>query len=233
MIGLLAADALLALGFVLTAGIPQVPVPIVYYFDLRAERNLPTWYSSLQLALVGLLLLVFSWARRRAWAAVAALGFAFLSLDEATILHERFGRWMDTVGAQRVDTLLPRTGIWVLILPPVLLAAASVIAWAGWKDLRPHPRVSLLGLSGLLVFVGGAAGVEALANLVPRDSRLFSPQFLIEESLEMVGVTLLVWFAFELLRAHGVRLKVEEDKAGDDPSNRPADHDHIAARRAR
>ena len=89
--------------------------PLVNFFDLNGETNLPSWYSAAQLALIGGLLIVFAASelrrgRRAAWSVMlGGLGFLFLSLDETTSIHEHFGYWLDHLRNRR-DTVFAQTG---------------------------------------------------------------------------------------------------------------------------
>ncbi|MDP6342100.1 MAG: hypothetical protein QF491_01110, partial [Alphaproteobacteria bacterium] len=67
---------------------------LVGQFSLGYEANVPTWYSSVLLLACAAVLAVIGFSRppgkggyRRHWLALAAI-FAYMSLDEAAVLHE-------------------------------------------------------------------------------------------------------------------------------------------------
>ena len=75
---------------------------LIGLFDLHSERNIPTLFSSLQLILAGLLLLLIGSKHQSngekyiAWIVLAAI-FLFLAIDETAVIHERLGDPMRTV----------------------------------------------------------------------------------------------------------------------------------------
>lgn len=179
-------------------------------WDLGRESNVPTWYSSVQLGLIGVMLLGFAsvWTRgprARVILAWAGLVFLFLSLDELAGLHEKFGRFLNIVLGNRSETALSQTGPWMLIVAPVLLAALLLAAYAGRDLLRDRRKVQLLYAAGLVVYVVSFAGLELAQNFVPPMSTGRYLVILVEETGEMVGATLLVWATYELVRSHGIR----------------------------
>ncbi len=62
-------------------------------FNLNAETNIPTWYSSALLLLISLLSLgIYLWDNKKAlphkfWLIISAV-YAYLSMDEAASIHE-------------------------------------------------------------------------------------------------------------------------------------------------
>lgn len=151
-------------------------------FDLDGEQSAGTWFSAIQLSVIGLVLLVISrfahgdrWPK--GWFFVAAgLGFIFLSADEAISLHESVTRFANNRASWMV--LFPdRHGAWI---PLYLLLGVTCLALT-WRSallmLRVHRRQAMLGVLGGLIFVIGAVGVE-IAGIsgcsLPRSPRLRS-----------------------------------------------------------
>lgn len=180
--------------------------------DLGAERSVAAWFSSLQLAAVALVFAILGTdgagerppSPRTAF--LLAATFLFLSLDEAVSLHKalgvRLGRLPWAPGV--VTTKGAVTGLW--ILPYLAVLAALLVAIR--KDLaglwREAGAASRFMAGGLAVLVLGAAGCEWLNNrflLGTRNWSLFSAEVVVEEFLEMLGVTLVLRGAL-LLRRH-------------------------------
>ena len=72
------------------------------------------------------------------------------------------------------------------------------------------PRALMLLIVGFIVMFTGALAVELVANLVSADkhSAAFLMQVVVEETLEMLGVSLIVWSAFALLKAYDLEVSV-------------------------
>jgi hypothetical protein len=191
---------------------------VLNFFDLNAETNLPSWYSAGQLALIGVLLVVFAGSQlrrgaRAAWAVMlAGVAFLFLSLDETTSLHENFGYWLDRFHHRR-NTTFGETGFWMLICAPLFLAALVTLGFAARRYLRGRKPVVIKLAIGAAIYVAAAAGVEALSNFVVPQGTGARVLVLLEEMGEMLGATTMLWGVCELMRSHGMRLlaHVEED----------------------
>ncbi len=177
-------------------------------FDLDAEANIPTWYSSAKLFLLAQALAVLALVlsrRSRLDAApflfLAALAL-FLSLDETATLHERLARHFETAltGAARSDLEFTRTGYWMLALGPMLAAALAVGIWLMTKRLKIPRHVAVRGLLGVAVFFFSATGIEILSNFTITPI-LNLVQVAVEEGGEMIGVTLVIWSLLDLLAA--------------------------------
>lgn len=174
------------------------------------ESNLPTWFSSIQLFVIGLVLGTIALRdieRRRpeTWTLAAVpLLFWFLSLDEVAMLHERIGNLI------QAETGLGsgwRTGPWMFFFLPLIGLLALVAAWQFWPYLRGRREaIGLLGV-GLAVLVFAAVGLEFTANFVAEGSLAHKGLGFAEEYGEMVAATLMLWGAVMVVRAEGIRLE--------------------------
>jgi hypothetical protein len=171
---------------------------LIDQFDLANEGNLPSFFSSLQLLICGLVLALIGRVRlsqrdRHAayWLALAALLFC-MGADEAAGLHELLIR--------PVREALPglATGLlyWAWVIPGsvAVLVIAAVFARFARDALPPSIRRQVI-LSALLFF-GGAIGVEmpeaAYVERVGQDNFGYALYVLVEEMLEMVGALVLL-----------------------------------------
>ena len=138
--------------------------PVVQLLDVRAEQNVPTWFtvtvlalSAVGFALVGQLSRAGGLPRAR-WLAVAGL-VALLSLDELAAVHERLeplGRRLGGgEGALHFAWLVPG----VLAVAVFLLLALRLV-----RSL-PRPTARLF-LAGTLLFVIAAVGLEFAGGAV-------------------------------------------------------------------
>lgn len=158
----------------------SIPVGLVQLFDLDRERNLTTWYASIQLAFAALLLLDAACAARLRGGPhsyrllVLAFGFYYLSVDEYISLHERLGPVMQVIlGAA--------------------LALSAALCCAGWlRDLPVNIRHRVL-LAGGLYFVG-ATGMDAAGAIIRQFGAglLYAMSTTVEEGLELLGVALFI-----------------------------------------
>jgi hypothetical protein len=181
------------------------------FWDLDGESNLPEWFSTIQLWMVATVFGLTAWKefnpRKLApWSLVlAAAAFAFLSCDEGAMVHERIATLFDhTVKDRSQSTYFGRTGVWVIILGPLLLALAVANLCAMWTYLRGRKLVTVLGIVGFSMFIGGAVGVETYSNRLTEGTDIYFHTVMLEELLEMGGVTLMLCGALRLAGDLGV-----------------------------
>jgi len=186
-LGLLGVEAVLvALHF----GLPASDI-----VNLDREHNLPSWFSSMQLAALGVAALATfrregGLGRARAmWAALAA-GFFCLSFDEIAVIHEGVLREA-TLATLAPASLLRAVPPWQLVFAPAAALAAAVLGPVLATRLAMRagclwPAVMGLGLWGVsFVFEGTAIGF-----FIPRD--WYQVEVAAEEVCEMAGATLLL-----------------------------------------
>jgi hypothetical protein len=176
-------------------------------FDLDAESNLPTWYSSVQLFLLAQALTVLALLlARRSWRDAAPFLFLaaialLLSADEVATIHERFARHFETglTGVARAELYFTRTGYWMLALGPMLATALAAGIWLITRRLKIPRSVAVKGLLGVAFFFLSATGVEMLSNFASGIANV--AQVAIEEGGEMMGVTIVLWSLLDLTAA--------------------------------
>ena len=192
----------------------SLPKELWRFFHLDREGNLPTWFSASQLFVLALVFFAIflnerhdeapGW-NRRVWLLCAA-GALFLSLDEATALHEMLG----TMLASAVNDAEPGSWLdglrdfpfyyWVLIYVPIAGPLAAAVLFYLWRKMGRERR-AVLG-SALSVFAG-AVGVDFLEGRSGAPDHALFPLtvfgtqypfgiFLLEEFLEMFGVSLML-----------------------------------------
>jgi hypothetical protein len=190
--------------------LPEFHPALSRFFDLGAERNLPTWFSATQLASVGFLLGVFAIDRirkhERPWGVVfAALAFLFLSLDETAQLHEKVGTISDALmpDGDRTNTVFRHTGIWALLLVPVLIGI-FVMLWRGSRRYLTGFSGQTYLVLGVVIFLLSAGGLETLSNFASYEGiRLLS---FLEELGEMAGISVVLAGVYKLCEFHSVTL---------------------------
>jgi hypothetical protein len=187
------------------------PIEILARFiDLDRERSLPTWYASIQWFGAA----VFTWLFARAtikrreirslllWLLPAT--FLAFSLDEIAQVHEAFGVILDDLllGGRETSSLAT-TGIWFVVVGIPFVIATVVVFVALLPYLRRSPRATLKLAIGMTLFLSAAIGIEALSNLVASDAFVGGLQVLIEEGLELLAATTVLWGSYELMRDAG------------------------------
>lgn len=189
----------------LTVGL-GVDAPIVVsarkFVDANTEMNLPAWFTSVLLAVVGLVVLDVArrahlrrdrW--RRHWAVLGA-GFGYLSLDELVALHEKFiGPMSALVGDEGVFKYA-----WVAAAGPVVLVLLVVYL----RFLRALPRrTATLAVLGGAFYVGGSVGLEMVASALSgvgfsEDGVFLGTVMAVEEVCEMIGPVVFLFAVAEL-----------------------------------
>jgi hypothetical protein len=174
-------------------------------FDLDGEANIPTWFSSCQLFLIGVIMFLPGVVRRKAerpsrpFLLVLSVCFLILSLDETAQLHERITQW---IGRRYIDWL-PEfiRGSAPLIVS--ILAVVVFILRLALRDLsaiwRWSPRLSLWAMAGVCISGFGGVVMEAIGyKFLQYGSLLYKVEVAIEESMEMLGVSLILYFTILL-----------------------------------
>ena len=214
VVAVLVLDLLVLLAYAAHAALGHPIGVLESFFDLDREQNLPTWWSSAKLLATGLILGAAFLLRldadgTRAWllaaAALIALG---LSLDETALLHERLGA-VALPHDRREGTLFAQGGAWMMLLVPAAIVGPAILWRLGLRDyFRAAPRAALRMGLGLSLFVAGAAGVELLRGASV--GAWWHPfQVLLEEGLEFLGATLLLWGVLDLVRSLGIRVTAD------------------------
>ncbi len=169
---------------------------LVPLFDLNAEANLPTWYSSMLLfagALAAGWIARARWtagdAFRLQWAALAGV-LLFFSAEEVAGLHEQISAALQA--ALGLGGLLFYA--WVI---PGLLAVIVLGAFffRFFRQFNPSFRRGLI--LGAALYFGGALGVEMLGGALEsaqgtRDTLAYALLAAVEEGLEMFGAVVVL-----------------------------------------
>jgi hypothetical protein len=201
---------------------------VVRVFGMDGELNAPTWYSaSALLFCAGLAGLIAALQRRPTrgaagpwhWALLAAT-LAFLSLDEAALLHEELSKPL----TRSFDLDEARWAYWAWLGPYLAATVLFVGVFARflWR-LPAHTRRPLL--AGGAVFLGGAAGLELVGRDMWDEGDVSTPYLMlvgVEEILEMLGVALLAYALLTFLNREvgpfTVRAAGTSDRAVPEPA---------------
>ncbi len=206
---LLGIELLLVSAYILTHIIAPGPSlgPLRNFLDVDREVSIPTWFSSIQLFAVGAVLLPL--ARRSkplsAFLVLVALGFVFLSMDEAAAIHDKIYR-----SAQRLKLPLLE-GVEYLIWMAAYLLVGMISLLIGYRPVlfvwNHHRREGVWIAAGGAIFVVGGIGIEIFTHYlynIALDAK-FVLAVAAEEFFEMAGVSIML-YGFMLL---GLRLESE------------------------
>ena len=183
------------------------------YLDVFDETNLPTWWAASVLVAAALAcgavaVLSGPGVARRRWLLLAGLTAA-LSVDEATVLHERLDRAV-------LAWLSPGDLPYLWVVPGAVVGLGVVVSVVRLTRAAPAParRRLLLG-SGLLL--GSALGGEAVQGVLVTEGLLGWPFVLtyhLEELGETLGAVALLAGAVRMLdvvrEPAGVRLRLSD-----------------------
>lgn len=179
----------------------------VSYFSLSYEQNVPTYYSSVLLLLCALLLALIAAGVKKCserhlghWR-VLAVGFSYMSLDEAVEIHEFAGGLLDLSGVLYFSWVVPAAVV-------VTVVALAYIPFLRELDRRTRIRFVIAGL----VYVGGALVMELPLGYWTEqhgsDSTGYAVIDFVEEALEIIGVSLFVIALLDYVTQRGWRIRL-------------------------
>jgi hypothetical protein len=189
-----------AYGFTTFFHIPIAAVKSL--FDLDTEGSLPAWFSSTQLFLIGLVFLIKGYLIDRHHSPspyfffIVAIGFIFLSADEAAAIHEKTTATFKHI--QDIPRFKGNHGIWIfLYLPVVLLLLLTHVKYviAMWKHYRQETIILSIGMAALIC---GGVLLEIISYQFLRTGLTpvgYFIEVMAEEFLEMFGATIVLYGA--------------------------------------
>ena len=181
-------------------------------FSMNTEMNIPTYFSTLILLFASCLLFIIAkWKKaqkdrfRVHWAGLGWLLLLF-SIDEFTAMHERFSKLF--------KAFPDFNGLFFFkwVIPGIIFIALFALLYFLFF-LHLEGKYKLLFLISAILFFGGALGFEIIGGRYANynDTRNFSFQMIatVEESLEMVGVSLLIYSLLDYMKGYFTQIKVD------------------------
>lgn len=171
------------------------------YIDVADEPSVPTWYSTGLLLMASALLFVIARAKRmtgdrwrRHWLGLAWV-VLYMSVDEITSFHNYLNQlvpdWMAETG--------PFSGAWIArhlwLIPGTILVLVVAAVFLRFVVRLPPVTRNLFLLAGA-TFVAGSIGGEAIEGWFAArygGGILTASTTLLEETLELVGVVILIY----------------------------------------
>lgn len=169
------------------------------WFNLDEEANIPTWFSIIQLFMVGLIAIATAQSEhyRRPpskWGlTLFGFGFIYLSLDEGAVFHEKFTyEFHNHPWVPYFDGV---HGIWITIYMGVAIVVLLILGRDLWAICRTLPRESLIFSLGMVLFLAGTGGSETITYFYIDKSNIwiYTMEVMIEEFLEMIGASILFY----------------------------------------
>jgi hypothetical protein len=170
------------------------------FFNLNREQNIGAWFSTLMLAGCALLLVT---AGRRAvalkqpraffWFVLSAT-FVALSIDEASSIHESL--------MVPIHDALHSDGVfrYAWVVPALVLV--PLFGFISAPFLFSLPRRTALRFFGAgAIYVTGALGFEMLEGLTDGVGAVFVTCYIVEETLEIVGILSFFFSLMDFLAA--------------------------------
>ncbi len=191
---------------------------ITKWLDVNSEGNLPTWYSTVLIALAALLSYLAARAPRSVgnttrgqWYGLT-LAMLFVAADEGAQIHEKVNVLLKPLHGQETY-YFAWVGPWTALV--VLLA---MLFGTFLRGLPSRHRYAIL-VAGA-VYVGGALGVECIeAACFFREDGVdlrYEGIATVQELLEMVGMTLFIHAVMGVLSEQGpIPLQFHTDAAHD------------------
>lgn len=169
--------------------------PIAHLLNVDKENSIPTWFSSVQLSVIGVLL----WTQARstdklkAFLYLLAACFLFLSMDEASAIHEKIIPSAERYGANFLLflTFMGDDRAWMipyLILGFILALASIRYLIYIWQNMRNEGCIVAVGLG---LFAVGGIGIEFISFHVFDNSYYIAVA--VEEFLEMIGMSIVLY----------------------------------------
>lgn len=171
--------------------------------DVDDEASIPTWFSQalwLGTACASALAMLLTANRknRRLWFIMALIAILF-SIDEVAGIHELSLQTLHLLffGLEQSSSSL---NAWWLVMPLVLLFGV-------WFLRRTYtllsPKQWLIMMTGWLLFLAGATGLELYGNDIPHNT-LYYQGFVtgFEEGLEMLGGIMVLYALTSYLHVH-------------------------------
>ncbi|MBC7756218.1 MAG: hypothetical protein H7Z20_06180 [Bdellovibrio sp.] len=171
-----------------------------HILDLDGEQTIGSWFSSCQLFLIGVFLLVNNFREHLPnrtsckFLTLIGLGFMFLSLDESASIHELISlsskhvAWMPRFKGQQ--------GLWI----PIYAVLGLSILWVTRKNLFEiwlrHKKECTIFIYGFLTLFFGAVILEIISYQylrTPEMQNWYLLEVALEEGMEMLGASIMLY----------------------------------------
>jgi hypothetical protein len=169
-------------------------------FNVSREQSIPTYFSTFNLLLSSLLILILSKSQHsssgkvsRHWLLFAAV-FLYLSIDEGASIHENFAQVQDYLENHGLLPHILEVNKWL----PIGVVLALVVGFIFLPLVRSLPRDTMMYfmIAGVIYFIG-VFGFEFVGTLMlqtgfveSKSDLIYSFRRILEEGFEMYGIAL-------------------------------------------
>jgi len=168
-------------------------------FDLDSETSIPTWFSIIQLFVIGLIPLLIAFSQTtvpppsKGGLTLFGLGFIYLSMDEGSVIHEKLTYVFYN------NPLVPyfhgTHGIWIVVYGCIGIIVLLILRKDIFAMFKHFRKEALIFLGGMIIFLAGAGGGETITYFYVDKSNpfVYTVEVVVEEFLEMSGASILFY----------------------------------------
>jgi hypothetical protein len=202
-IALYFVDAVLVTAYLVgTFGINTNP-HVYRLINLDAEGSFAAWFSASQLFTAGFVFAAAALLRtidtgRIGFCVLWSMAFFFLSADEAVALHEKVTLIFRDV--QFLPRFSGNHGVWIPLYSLLGVTFVAIIAKPSLQLRRSGNRGITVLFIGIAIFVFGAVVIEIASYGALRDPEnryIYQFQVVVEEALELIGVSTILLGAIQ------------------------------------
>lgn len=162
-------------------------------FDVDGEANIPAWFSSMQLFCIGVIFIALRMAMGKCPGSLLftamGIGFIFLSMDEAAVIHEKI------TGVLKQVSWVPRfkggRGIWITVYGLIGVWFFIEFKSAMLLVSRRFPGPAMIFISGAGIFLLGSVVLE-VCNYYKIFVAVKGLGPFLEEGAEMAGASFML-----------------------------------------
>jgi len=168
-------------------------------FNLDSEASIPTWFSIIQLFMIGFIALLVAYNQKatappsKRGLILFGLGFIYLSMDEGSVIHEKLTYIFYH------NPLVPyfhgTHGIWIVVYGCIGIIVLLILHRDIFAVYKYFNKEALIFTGGMIVFLAGTAGSETITFFYIDKSNpfIYTVEVILEEFLEMAGASVLLY----------------------------------------
>jgi len=168
-------------------------------FDLDSETSIPTWFSIIQLFMIGLIALLVAFSQTATpppskWGlTLFGLGFIYLSMDEGSVIHEKLT--YEFYNNPLVPYFHGTHGIWIVVYGCIGIIVLLILHRDIFAVCKHFRKEALIFIGGMIIFLAGTAGSETITYFYVDKTNpfVYTVEVILEEFLEMVGASVLLY----------------------------------------
>jgi hypothetical protein len=157
-------------------------------FDINGGANIAAWYSSMQLFSIGIVFLCLRLVTGKCPGSglfvALGIGFIYLSMDEAAVLHEKIAGTLEQV--PWIPRFQEGRGIWITVYGLVGVWLTIAFKTSMVVVSRRFPRSAMIFTSGAGIFLLGGVVLE-VCNYYHLFQTFYGMGPLLEEAAKLVG----------------------------------------------